>query len=411
MDHKGTLLDQLRIDRSSDVRLDRTSKILLVVSVIGVIALVGGGASFVLTSQSTTVQATIARAVEPVTLNDSASLLDASGYVIARRQATVSAKVTGKVLSVPIEEGQSIEQGQVMARLDNSNTRANLNHASAQLSVAQATLASAQVAFDNVKPVYDRNVKLHADGWISESALETSQANYDSARTGLEVAKQSVEVARAARDVAQRAEDDMVVRAPFSGVVTVKAAQPGEMVSPVSAGGGFTRTGIGTIVDMDSLEVEVDVSENFISRVHPLQSSIIRLNAYPDWQIPGEVITVIPSADRARATVKVRVALKEKDSRVVPEMGARVSFLSDTSENISAAPASSVVVPTAAVLANGDTGIVYVIKSNMLEQRSVQLGARILEGQTILSGVAPGDRLAMGDLTRLTDKMDVKVED
>ena len=411
MDHKGTLLDQLRIDRSSDVRLGRTSKILLVVSVIGVIALVGGGASFVLISQSTTVQATIARAVEPVTLNDSASLLDASGYVIARRQATVSAKVTGKVLSVPIEEGQSIEQGQVMARLDNSNTRANLNHASAQLSVAQANLASAQVAFDNVKPVYDRNVKLHAGGWISESALETSQANYDLARTRLEVAKQSVEVARAARDVAQRAEDDMVVRAPFSGVVTVKAAQPGEMVSPVSAGGGFTRTGIGTIVDMDSLEVEVDVSENFISRVHPLQSSIIRLNAYPDWQIPGEVITVIPSADRARATVKVRVALKEKDSRVVPEMGARVSFLSDTSENISAAPVSSVVVPTDAVLANGDTGIVYIIKSNMLEQRSVQLGARILEGQTILSGVAPGDRLAMGDLTRLTDKMDVKVED
>jgi hypothetical protein len=185
------------------------------------------------------------------------------------------------------------------------------------------------------------------------------------------------------------------------------------MVSPISAGGGFTRTGIGTIVDMDSLEGEIDVSENFINRVHPGQATIVRLNAYPDWQIPGSVIAVVPTADRSKATVKVRVALKQKDPRILPEMGARVSFLADTAETASGGPvtAPGVVVPAASVDAKGDTGTVFVIDGDVIEKRAVRLGARTGDVQTILSGIAPGTRLAVGDFTKLADGIKVKVEE
>jgi RND family efflux transporter MFP subunit len=218
-------------------------------------------------------------------------------------------------------------------------------------------------------------------------------------------------VAHSALTVAQRLFEDMTVRAPFDGVVTVKAAQPGEMISPNSAGGGFTRTGICTIVDMDSLEVEVDVSENFISRVHAGQPAAIKLNAYPDWQIPAEIIAVIPTADRAKATVQVRVAFKEKDERVVPEMGARVSFFNATpAETGTSPPSPGVIVPPEAVQASGDTGTVFVIRGDKVERRAVRLGARNTDGQTILSGITAADRLAVGDFTQLSDGARVQIE-
>src|SRR6201999_1255248 len=190
--------------------------------------------------------------------------------------------------------------------------------------------------------------------------LDLVRSNYDAARTGIDVAREGLDVARATLVTNRRLADDTVIRAPFAGVVTVKAAQPGEMVSPVSAGGGFTRTGIGTIVDMDSLEVEVDVSENFINRVKPQQPVTIKLNAYPDWDIPGSVIATIPTADRAKATVKVRIAISLKDPRIIPEMGARVAFLSEThaaAPGIEKAPAG-VVIPAEAVGSNGSLSIV-----------------------------------------------------
>jgi RND family efflux transporter MFP subunit len=338
-----------------------------------------------------------------------ASLLDASGYVVARRAATVSAKITGKVRDVLIEEGQRVEKDQVIAHLDDSNAMATLAQTRAQLGQARANVVSAQAAFDNVRPIHERNIALAQKGWVSSGALDQSRAAYDAARTGLEVAKAALKVAEAANEVATRVEDDTQIRAPFSGVVTVKAAQPGEMVSPVSAGGGFTRTGIGTIVDMDSLEVEVDVSENFISRVHPNQPATIKLNAYPDWSIPGAIIAVIPTADRAKATVKVRVAFKEKDARVVPEMGARVSFLEEGSSKPNAPVSAGVIVPVDAVQGTGDTGVVFVIKDKAVERRAVKLGGKGPDGQVILSGIAAGDRLAVGDLTKLQDGTKISI--
>ena len=209
--------------------------------------------------------------------------------------------------------------------------------------------------------------------------------------------------------------DDTVVRAPFAGIVTVKAAQEGEMVSPVSAGGGFTRTGIGTIVDMDSLEVEVDVSESFISRVQTGQPASITLNAYPDRRVPGRVVAIIPTADRAKATVKVRVGFAERDAGVLPEMGARVAFLdsrqTSDSAGASAVAQQPVVVPYEAVQAEGETGVVFVVADGGVERRTVRLGAQNAAGQVVLAGLTAGTRLARGDLSSLTDGSRVRVEE
>ena len=204
--------------------------------------------------------------------------------------------------------------------------------------------------------------------------------------------------------------DDTIVRAPFSGIVTVKAAQPGEMVSPVSAGGGFTRTGIGTIVDMDSLEFQVDVNENFINRVRPEQKANAKLNAYPDWEIPAHVIAVIPTADRSKGTVTVRVGMDQKDSRVLPEMGVRVSFLAETPEATDSQSIKGVSIPNNAVQASGQTGVVYILRGDILERRAVRLGAGSGNNATVLSGLSAGDRLAIGDFNQLKDGAKVSVE-
>jgi RND family efflux transporter MFP subunit len=361
------------------------------------------------------VKAALARAAVAEGSTVGASLLDASGYVVAHRKATVSAKTTGKLAEVLIEEGQSVAAGQILARLDDSNVNASLAQAEAQVRQAEASQAAAQVAYENARPLYERNKQLVGRGNISANVYEASKTAFDAAQANLAVTKHALEVAQATRMVAQRYKEDTVVRAPFAGVITVKAAQPGEIVSPSSAGGGFTRTGIGTIVDMDSLEVQVDVSENFISRVHANQAATIRLNAYPDWQIPGEIIAVIPTADRAKATVQVRVAIKVKnDPRIIPEMGARVSFLSEVQPQEANAPkkpaASGVIVSADAVQGTGDTGTVFLIRDNKVEKRSVKLGAKNADGQTILSGVTAGDRLAVGDFSQLSDGAKIKVE-
>ena len=345
--------------------------------------------------------------------NVGASLLDASGYIVARRRATVSSKVTGKIVKVMLEEGQRVEAGEVIARLDDANWRASLAQSRAQLLQAEASVASAQTAFDDAKPIFARSEKQKSAGVISAQSFDESHAQFNVARNNLLIAQRGLEAARAGVDVAQRNLDDTVIRAPFAGIVTEKTAQPGEMVSPMSAGGGFTRTGIGTIVDMDSLEVEVDVSENFINRVRPQQPVTIKLNAYPGWEIPGSVIAMIPTADRAKATVKVRIAIAQKDIRIIPEMGARVAFLS---ENQSGNPetgksvASGVIVPPEAVTTTADVSIVYVVHGSTVERRAVRLGAKANSGQIIAAGLDGGDRIALGELSKLSDGAHVRIE-
>lgn len=410
MDDKASLLNQLRIERASVDRKEGRGWLPWAAGgAVAVVVAIGASFAFLVPS-GVPVHAAIARAVGGEGPAAGGSLLDASGYVVARRQATVSGKITDKVVEVLIEEGQHVDKDQVIARLDNTNTSAALEQARAQVAQAQASLAAAETAFADAEPIYLRNKKLVAAGWISADAFDNSKAAYDQARNNLAVAVRTLDVAQRGLVVAERNEDDTVIRAPFTGIVTVKAAQPGEMVSPFATG-GFTRTGIGTVVDMDSLEVEVDVSENFINRVHSGQSATVKLNAYPDWQIPAEVIAVIPTADRSKATVKVRVGFKTKDPRLVPEMGARVSFLNDApTGGTGRAAQAGVVVPTEAVQPSGDTGILFVIHDDTVERRAVRLGARNSDGQTIISGLSAGTSVAVGDLTKLTDGAKVRIE-
>ena len=321
---QASLIEQLKIERPAEQPPRRSTWWWFAAPVL--IAAIGA-ALYVFLPRAVPIQVAIAEPVAGGAAVGPSSSLDASGYVVARRQATVSAKITGKVVAVGIEEGQRVERDEVIARLDDTNAKAGVAQARAELEQARANLGAAEVAFANAKPTFQRNEQQLARAVISAQTFDTAKASYDAARTGLEVAARAVEVAAARVELAQRNLDDTVVRAPFAGIVTVKAAQEGEMVSPVSAGGGFTRTGIGTIVDMDSLEVEVDVSENFISRVQTGQPAAITLNAYPDRRMPGRVVAIIPTADRAKATVKVRVGFAERDAGVLPEMGARVAFL------------------------------------------------------------------------------------
>ncbi|HEX3406091.1 MAG TPA: efflux RND transporter periplasmic adaptor subunit [Caulobacteraceae bacterium] len=336
------------------------------------------------------------------------ALLDASGYVVARREATVSAKVTGKVERVLIEEGQHVADGQVIATLDDSNAKAALDQAAAQARSADANILVAQVTLAEETPKFARSRSLHGGGWLSDDDLETAQAAYDSARENLALAQRQAAAAHAAVEVYRRGEDDTVVRAPFAGVVTQLAAQPGEIVAPV-AGGGFTRTGIGTIVDMDSLEVDVDVAESFISRVTPGMPASVKLNAYPDWDIPAEVITVIPTADRSKATVTVRVGFKSRDPRIVPEMGAHVAFLSPAPTAAAAVSRAVIVPPDAVQTEDNGQSVVFVIADGKAERRAVRLGDKSADGQMIVAGLTPGETIAVEGADHLKDGAAVKV--
>jgi RND family efflux transporter MFP subunit len=409
------LLHQLRIDRSEKSRRSPgDGPPWLIVAVVALLVLAAIAAlTWYLIAQPdrTPVHAATATALSPGGAGQGAALLDASGYVVARRQATVSSKITGMVQQVLIEEGDHVQEGQVIARLDPSNALAAEAQSRAQVGQAQANIVLAKANLANADIKYQRYRGAAGQGIIATQAIDDTRTADDSARANLAVSHSQLAVSQAELQVAQRNLDDTIVRAPFAGVVTVKAAQPGEIVSPVSAGGGFTRTGICTIVDMDSLEVEVDVAESFINRVSQGMPAVVRLNAYPDWQIPADVIAVIPTADRSKATVTVRVELKAKDARIVPEMGARVTFLSPTpAAALPAAAASRGVIVPADAIKTEDSGqaVAFVIADGRVERRAVGLGPQDSRGQVVLAGLQPGEVVAISDKP-LSDGAKVRV--
>lgn len=338
------------------------------------------------------------------------SVLDASGYVVARRQATVSSKVTGKVTEIRFEEGQAVREGEVLARIDDSNVRTQLTLAEAQTRQAQAQLQELEVSLANARRDAGRNRDLLARKLVSQAAVDNADTAVAQFEARLASAGQGVTVAREQVAVYRQQLDDTVVRAPFAGIITVKNAQPGEMISPLSAGGAGTRTGLGTLVDMESLEVEVDVSENFINRVQPGQPVSARLNAYPDWEIPCAVVAVIPTADRSKATVKVRVGFQLRDARILPDMGVRVAFREAAKPaGETAAPVARVLVPSEAIQVEGERGIVFVLSGKQVERRAVRVAGQGPEGVRVASGLAGGESLAVSDFSTLSDGIEVKV--
>lgn len=389
----GDMLRELRIDRDRNApKRRRWPWLLAAVVVLGVVgALLLGG-------RSQSVETGVARSAAS---DGPVSVLDASGYVTPRRIATVSSKITGKVQDVLIEEGMQVEEGQILARLDPTDAEAQSTLAASQLAATEAALGEARATLVLAEQTLRRAREMTAAKLQPLSTLDQAKADFDARRARLSQLQRQVQVARDQLSVTQLSVDNTIIRAPFKGVIVAKAAQPGEMISPVSAGGGFTRTGIGTLVDMDSLEVQVDVNEAYIGRVKPEQPVEAVLNAYADWRIPASVIAIIPTADRAKATVKVRIALGSRDPRIVPDMGVRVSFLDpDAAEGSSG---GGVWVPARAVIGEGADAAVFVVSAGSVKRVTVTLGETRDAERRVLSGLNADDVVVLSPPPKLAD--------
>jgi RND family efflux transporter MFP subunit len=398
-------LDSLRIERTPEPAPSGSKGLykwfLAAVLLLAIVA----GAYALLRDNAIEVEA--ATAVAAPSGGGGASVLNASGYVVARRQATVSAKVTGKVDEVLIEEGMEVKEGQLLARLDDDTTRPVHALAERQLEASRKSLEEVEVRMAEAERNLRRMQQLRADKLVSELQLDQAQSEHAALAARLEALKGEVKVAEGTVRVRAQDLEDLLVRAPFDGVVVSKDAQPGEMVSPISAGGGFTRTGIATIVDMDSREIEVDVNESFINRVRPNQKTEAVLDAYPDWVVPSHVINIVPTADRQKATVRVRIAFDELDPRILPDMGVKVSFLEDRGEAPVAARAA-VRVPAGAVMKDGETSYVWRIVDGEIERVAVRTGGE-RDGQVeLLSGVNAGDVVVAAPAEGLVEGASVK---
>jgi RND family efflux transporter MFP subunit len=339
-----------------------------------------------------------------------AAVLNASGYVTARRRATVSSKITGKVVEVNVEEGMVVHEGQVLARLDASAPRAALALATAQLESAKQSQKENEVRLAQSRLTLGRVTALVADGVMTKADIDNAQADVDSLVARIASAGEQVRVAERQVELQQTDLDNTIIRAPFTGIAISKDAQPGEMVSPVSAGGGFTRTGICTVVDMHSLEIEVDVNESYIGRVKAGQDVSAILNAYPDWQIPARVITIIPTADRQKATVLVRIAFKQLDPRILPDMGVKVTFLREDTQPAAAAAQPTVLVPKAAIMAASGQNFAFVVHGDAVERRAVRLGGTDGDRIEVIAGLKGGDRVVVSPPPALADGTKVIVK-
>jgi len=410
-------LSSLRISdtkRTNGPSARRWIWIALAVVLLGLVS----AAAFAFRNRKVEVEA--ASASKPV--NGPAGVLNASGYVTPRRRATIAAKITGRVTGVFFDEGTRVTEGQLLATLDDSDVRRALDSTKADRDSAQAAIADFEVQLKNAEIELRRTQQLVREGVQTQQALDSAVMAADSLRAKIVLAKQQVLGAEARIREQQQAVDNCTIRAPFAGIVVSKDAQVGEMVSPISAGGGFTRTGIATVVDLHSNEFEVDVSESYIAKVSTSQPVNAVLDAYPDWTIPGKVRTVIPTADRQKATVKVRISVTEpdhvhpfdpaKDPRILPDMGVKVTFLETegkpgTKENKSPAVA---MVPQKAIRQENNSKYVFVVKGDTLERRAVTTGETRGSDVEIIAGIQPDALVVVNGPATLRDGQSVQVQ-
>jgi RND family efflux transporter MFP subunit len=380
--------------------------------IVAVLLLGGGGyAAYAFATRVKPVEVEVAT-VSMRAVGGRAQVLTGNGYVTARRRATVSSKITGKVIEINVEEGKAVTQGQILARLDPSTAQAALSLAEAQADSARRQLAESDVRLAEAKVTLSRLVALLKDGIVTQADVDATRANVDSIEARILAAKTQVVVAERQIAVQKTDIDNTIIRAPFSGIAISKDAQPGEMVSPVSAGGGFTRTGICTIVDMSSLEIEVDVNETYIDRVRSGQDVLATLNAYPEWQIPARVITTIPAGDRQKATVLVRIGFNQLDPRILPDMGVKVSFLrpdeGSGQPEVAAQPVT--LVPKAALKTEGSATIAFVVQGDAVERRAVTIGGTDGDRVEVKAGLRNGERVVMSPPQGLADGVKIQIK-
>ncbi|HTP68445.1 MAG TPA: efflux RND transporter periplasmic adaptor subunit [Dongiaceae bacterium] len=410
-------LSSLRISDAKRVKESSSKRWIWIVLAVVLLGLVGAAA---FAYRNRKVEVEVAAATRPAT--GPTGVLNASGYITPRRRATIAAKITGRVTGVYFDEGTRVTEGQLLATLDDSDARRALDSAKADRDSAQAAIADYEVQLKNAEIELRRSQQLLKEGVSTQQALDSATMAADSLRAKIALAKQQVVGAEARIREQQQNVDNCTIKAPFAGIVVSKDAQVGEMVSPISAGGGFTRTGIATIVDLHSNEVEVDVSEAYIAKVSNAQPVNAVLDAYPDWQIPGKVRTVIPTADRQKATVKVRISFTEpdhkelfdpaKDPRILPDMGVKVSFLETapkTTDKEKKTPAVALV-PQKAVRQENGSAYVFVIKGDILERRAVKTGEQRGSDIEILAGIPPDVQVVVGGPEPLHDGQSVQIQ-
>ena len=371
--------------------------------ILVLVAAIAGGAWYWLTRERP-VEVEVAAVTERAA-GAQASVLNASGYVTARRRATVSSKVTGKVIEVNVEEGMGVREGQILARLDDSTLQAALRLYRAQLEAAKRQIPESEVRLAQARVMLRRQEELRKEGLNTPNDIDNAKAEVDSLIARIASAQEQVNVAESQIAMQQTAIEDTIIRAPFTGVAISKDAQAGEMVSPVSAGGGFTRTGISTIVDMKSLEIEVDVNESYINRVRPGQPVSATLDAYPDWQIPANVITLVPTADRQKATVLVRIGFQKLDPRILPDMGVKVTFLREAGSSDVAVAQSVTLVPQAAVRTDGESSFVFVIRQDTVERRAIKTAGTDGDRLEVVAGLKGGDQVVISPPPELAEGM------
>jgi hypothetical protein len=389
-----TLKDELaalKIERPPERRSRPWVKWVVVLAVLAV----GGAYAWKSASRPRPVEVETAAVVQRAA-GVQASVLNATGYVTARRRATVSSKITGKVLQVSVEEGMRVSAGQVLARLDDVQFRASMALAEAQAEAARRNVRESEVRLAEARLSLERAQRLAADRLNTAADLDSARATVDSLVARIDAAREQVRVAERQIDVERANLDNTVIRAPFAGVAVSKDAQPGEMVSPNSAGGGFTRTGICTLVDMTSLEIEVDVNETYINRVTDGQPVTALLNAYPDWQIPAHVITTVPKADRQKATVLVRIGFEQLDPRILPDMGVKVTFMKQASAADTAPDARPIMlVPKTAIRTEGEQSYAYLVNAGIVDRRAVKLGGTDGDRLEVVAGLSSGERVIL----------------
>ena len=371
---------------------------------IAIAAVVVLGGAYYLQQRALEVEVAEAKALT----NGPVTLLNASGYVTPRRRATVAAKITGRLEQVLVDEGMRVEAAQMLAVLDDTDARVRLTSAEAESRVARSALADLEVNLGNAERDLRRAEELTEAGITTPQALDRARTAVESLRARIASTNDQITAADARMEVARQDLDNTVIRAPFAGMVVSKDAQRGEMVSPISAGGGFTRTGIATIVDMNSLEIEVDVNESYIARVKSGQPVTAVLDAYPEWEIPGKVRTVIPTADRQKATVKVRVSFNQLDPRILPDMGVKVSFLGDQpAVNLNA---NAVLVPLEAIKEQQGNHLVFLYRDGRAERRQVKVGELRGSEREILAGVSAGEQVLVRFPPDLRENQRVKLK-
>jgi RND family efflux transporter MFP subunit len=387
---KKALLGELQLD--AEQREPKSQLPKLLITGIGAIALAAAAWFWLLPKEEPiSVKTAQAETATERSVASTATVLDASGYVTARRKATVSSKVTGKVMEVYIEEGVVVEENQLLARLDNSNQQAQFNLSKAQWLASESRLEEIKVQLKEAQLDLLRTVELAEKSLASEADLDRTKLAVEALKARLASLIREVEVGERVVEVQQQQLDDTEIRAPFAGVVIAKAAHPGEMISPISAGGGSILTGICTIVDMSSLEIEVDVNESYINRVQAGQPVTAKLNSYQDWEIPAEVITIIPTADRNKATVRVRIAFLETDTRILPDMGVKVSFMEEQIVEVNEAQMTGVFVPESAIASIDNAAVVFVVNNESAQSRNVTVGQRRGSSRNVVSGLRSGE--------------------